>query len=79
MSDAPLFQDADEQEAIYAPQQVSPDGDAGSDATVVAATAGAFVAGDAAPGIGNEVAPVVGAAVLAEETKDDDATDQPRS
>jgi hypothetical protein len=75
MSDKPLFQDADEQEATYAPQQLSPD-DAASESVVAPATAGAFVAGDAAPGVSNEAAPVVGAAALAEETEDDDTAGQ---
>jgi hypothetical protein len=85
MSDRPLFQDADEQEATYAPQQV-PAGDAG-DGTIdtgvplvalpiaatgaAASTAGPGYAGGSA-GTVSGVIPALGAAALANETERDE-------
>ena len=73
MSDKPLFQNADEQEATYAPQQQASDDVADSGVAVAPATAGAFVAGDATPGpTSPAAAPAVGAAALAEESEEND-------
>ncbi len=74
MSDKPLFQNTDEQEQVYAPQQVSGDGDAqravdfenrGDDATtdddVGIPTAGAGLMGQMGGGLGGVSAGTPGA------------------
>lgn len=73
--ETPLFHDMDEQEQVYAPQQVAPD-DSASGVDVVPVTAGSFQPADSAPGVSAETAPVVGAAALAEETQTKDADDR---
>lgn len=75
MSDKPLFQNADEQEARYAPEQLAPkETSAGVD--IAPTVAGAYLPENAGPtsaGVSNPIAPVVGAAALAEETEQQDA------
>ncbi len=69
MSDQPLFREADEQEAKFAPQQLPRDDDDARGA-IAPTTAGAFLPADAAPGPATTpTAPVVGAAALAQETQ----------
>ena len=96
MSDTPLFQGADEQEAAFAPQQLpaedasqtTGDSDASDAANTDRAGAvpvpaaglmgvslgmgGTGASGGAAGGIG----PAIGAAALANETEDEDASDR---
>ncbi len=71
MSDTPLFQNADEQEEIYAPQQLPQHDHSTTGVAVVPTTAGAFNPADVAPGTATETSPVIGAAALAEETEKD--------
>lgn len=79
MSDQPLFQNADDQEEKYAPQQLPQNDNAPSGVAVVPTTAGAFNAADVAPGGSTVTGPVIGAAALADETEHHETADQPRS
>lgn len=96
MSDRPLFQDMDEQEAVYAPQQL-PDGSAPKSAAdtetraggegvdrgaVAVPVAGILGAGAGAGGMSGTsgapggIGPALGAAALADETRDTDADER---
>ncbi len=72
MTDQPLFQNADEQEETYAPQQLPQNEDSAQAVPVVPLTGGAFQAGEVAPGTATQTGPVVGAAALAAESERDD-------
>jgi hypothetical protein len=83
MSDRPLFQNADEQEAAYAGNQgAGGDADDGvlpaAGAAAIVGGAGAAGAGSAGPGnvsgnVAGSVAPAIGAAALAEESDENRA------
>ncbi len=80
MSDRPLFQDADEQEATYAPQQTQDAPQDGMPLIVPAGGAlGPGITGTPGPGAGSVAAgaPAVGAAELGTET-DDETSDPAR-
>lgn len=72
MSDQPLFQNADEQEEKYAPQQLPQNDASAPGVAIVPTTGGAFQAGEVASGTATETGPVVGAAALAAESERDD-------
>ncbi len=73
--ETPLFQGMDEQEQVYASQQVGAD-DTASGVDVVPTTAGSFLPADSGPGVSAETSPVVGSAALADETETNDANDR---
>ena len=83
MRDTPLFQDADEQEATYAPQQTSDvdDQDAPLEGMPLVVPAGGVlgpgVTGSTGPGAGNVAAgaPAVAGTALETETDDETTTD----